>query len=163
MNRGGFSYQLVHAARDCAARRGVFTTPHGAVDLPAFMPVGTQATVKGLDVAAIRATGAQMVLANTYHLALRPGEPIVEQLGGLHRFMGWDGPILTDSGGFQLFSLAAMVKITEEGAVFRSHIDGELVELTPERAVAIQEALGSDVAMVLDHVVALPNDAPAIH
>ncbi len=162
MNRGGFSYQLVHAARDCAARQGIFTTPHGRVDLPAFMPVGTQATVKGLDVAAIRATGAQMVLANTYHLALRPGERIIEQLGGLHRFVGWDGPILTDSGGFQLFSLAAMVKITEEGAVFRSHIDGELVELTPERAVAIQEALGSDVAMVLDHVVALPNDAPTI-
>jgi queuine tRNA-ribosyltransferase len=162
MNRGGFSYQFVHAARDCAARRGVFSTPHGAVDLPAFMPVGTQGTVKGLDVPGVRATGAQMVLANTYHLALRPGERIVEQLGGLHRFMGWDGPILTDSGGFQLFSLAAMVKITEEGAVFRSHIDGELVELTPERAVAIQEALGSDVAMVLDHVVTLPNDAAAI-
>jgi queuine tRNA-ribosyltransferase len=162
MNRGGFSYQLVHSARDCVARRSVFLTPHGAVDLPAFMPVGTQGTVKGLDAAGIRATGAHMVLANTYHLALRPGERIVEQLGGLHRFMGWDGPILTDSGGFQLFSLAAMVKITEEGAVFRSHIDGELVELSPERAVAIQEALGSDVAMVLDHVVALPNDVPAI-
>jgi queuine tRNA-ribosyltransferase len=162
MNRGGFSYHLDHTSRDCAARRGTFATPHGSVDLPAFMPVGTQATVKGLDVERVRATGAQMVLANTYHLALRPGERIVEQLGGLHRFMGWDGPILTDSGGFQLFSLAAIVKITEEGATFRSHLDGNLVELTPERAVAIQEALGSDVAMVLDHVVALPNEAAAI-
>jgi queuine tRNA-ribosyltransferase len=126
------------------------------------MPVGTQATVKGLTAEQIRATGAQMVLANTYHLALRPGERIVEELGGLHRFMGWDGPILTDSGGFQLFSLAALVEVTEEGAVFRSHLDGNLVELTPERAVAIQEALGSDVAMVLDHVVPLPNDAEAV-
>ncbi len=99
-----------------------------------------------------------MVLANTYHLALRPGEKIVEKLGGLHRFMGWDGPILTDSGGFQVFSLAANVKITEECATFRSHLDGTLVELTPERAVEIQAALGSDVAMVLDHVVALPNE-----
>jgi queuine tRNA-ribosyltransferase len=162
MNRGGFSYHPVHTSRDCAARCSTFVTPHGTVDLPAFMPVGTQATVKGLDVERVRATGALMVLANTYHLALRPGERIVEQLGGLHRFMGWDGPILTDSGGFQLFSLAAIVKISEEGATFRSHLDGNLVELTPERAVAIQEALGSDVAMLLDHVVALPNEAPAI-
>jgi queuine tRNA-ribosyltransferase len=158
----GFSFQLQHVAADCGARRGTFFTPHGPVELPAFMPVGTQATVKGLTVEQLRATGAQMVLANTYHLALRPGERIVEELGGLHRFMGWDGPILTDSGGFQLFSLAALVKVTEEGAVLRSHLDGNLVELTPERAVAIQEALGSDVAMVLDHVVPLPNDAEAV-
>ncbi len=103
-----------------------------------------------------------MVLANTYHLTLRPGEAIVAELGGLHGFMGWNGPILTDSGGFQIFSLAAMVKITEEGAAFRSHLDGNLVQLTPERAVAIQESLGSDVAMVLDHVVALPNDAKVV-
>ena len=99
-----------------------------------------------------------MVLGNTYHLALRPGEEVVRELGGLHRFMGWDGPILTDSGGFQLFSLAQNTKVTEQAAVFRSHIDGQLLELSPERAVAIQEALGSDVAMVLDHVVALPAD-----
>ncbi len=153
-----FTYRLLHRSTDCAARRGVFSTPHGPVDMPAFMPVGTQATVKGLTVEQVARTGAQMVLANTYHLTLRPGEAIVAELGGLHGFMGWNGPILTDSGGFQLFSLAAMVEITEEGAVFRSHIDGNLVELTPERAAAIQEALGSDVAMVLDHVVALPND-----
>ncbi len=125
--------------------------------MPAFMPVGTQATVKGLSIDMLRATGAQMILGNTYHLTLRPGEKLIEELGGLHRFMGWDGPILTDSGGFQVFSLAANVKITDEGAVFRSHLDGNLIELSPERAVAIQESLGSDVAMLLDHVVALPN------
>jgi queuine tRNA-ribosyltransferase len=157
-----FSYQFLHRATDCAARRGVFSTPHGPVEMPAFMPVGTQATVKGLTVEQVARTGAQMVLANTYHLTLRPGEAIVEKFGGLHGFMGWNGPILTDSGGFQLFSLAAMVEITEQGATFRSHIDGNLVELTPERAVAIQEALGSDVAMVLDHVVALPNDLSVV-
>lgn len=129
--------------------------------MPAFMPVGTLASVKGLEVQQLRGTGAQMVLANTYHLALRPGEQVVAELGGLHAFMGWDGPILTDSGGFQIFSLAHLAKITEEEAVFRSHIDGHLVAMSPERAVAVQEALGSDVAMVLDHVVPLPND-PAI-
>ena len=152
-----FSFRLQHVDPRCRARRGTFSTPHGPVEMPAFMPVGTQGTVKGLEIEMLRATGAQMILANTYHLALRPGEAIVEKLGGLHRFMGWDGPILTDSGGFQIFSLAANVKITEEQATFRSHLDGNLVELSPERAVAIQEALGSDVAMVLDHVVALPN------
>jgi queuine tRNA-ribosyltransferase len=131
------------------------------VELPAFMPVGTAATVKGLTIDQVRATGAQMVLANTYHLTLRPGEQVIERLGGLHAFMGWNGPILTDSGGFQVFSLAAMVDVTEEKAIFRSHIDGDLIELSPERAVAIQEGLGSDVAMVLDHVVALPS-APQV-
>jgi queuine tRNA-ribosyltransferase len=135
-----------------------FQTPHGAVEMPAFMPVGTQGTVKGLSVEMLRATGAQMILANTYHLALRPGEEVVKALGGLHEFSGFDGPILTDSGGFQIFSLAQNAKITEEKASFRSHLDGTLFELSPERSVAIQEALGSDVAMVLDHVVALPND-----
>ena len=125
--------------------------------MPAFMPVGTQASVKGLEVEQLRATGAEMVLGNTYHLSLRPGEETVAALGGLHRFMGWDGPILTDSGGFQLFSLAHLIEVTEQHAVFRSHIDGRLVALSPERAVAIQEQLGSDVAMVLDHVVGLPN------
>lgn len=126
------------------------------------MPVGTLGTVKGLEIEQLRQTGAQMILGNTYHLALRPGEAVVEALGGLHRFTGWDGPILTDSGGFQLFSLAKMTKINEQGAVFRSHIDGRLVELTPERAIQIQEALGSDVAMVLDHVVAAPNNAEVV-
>lgn len=130
--------------------------------MPAFMPVGTQGSVKGLEIAQLRATGAQMVLGNTYHLALRPGEEVVSSLGGLHRFMGWDGPILTDSGGFQLFSLAERAEVTEEEVIFRSHIDGRLVAISPERAVAIQEALGSDVAMVLDHVVGLPNESGVI-
>ena len=130
--------------------------------MPAFMPVGTLASVKGVDVDRVRQSGAQMVLANAYHLALRPGERVVEQLGGLHRFMGWDGPILTDSGGFQVFSLAHNTKVTEHSAVFRSHLEGNLFELSPERAVQIQEALGSDVAMVLDQVVPLPNSAETI-
>ncbi len=153
-----FRFDLHHVDKRSAARRSTLHTPHGPVETPAFMPVGTLATVKGVEVGQLLATGAQMVLANTYHLTLRPGDEVVEQLGGLHRFMGWDGPILTDSGGFQLFSLAKMTQITEQGALFRSHIDGRLLELSPERAVAIQEKLGSDVAMVLDHVVALPND-----
>jgi len=157
-----FSFQVHHVDARCAARRSTFQTPHGTVELPAFMPVGTQGTVKGLDVEALRATGTQMVLANTYHLTLRPGEEVVEALGGLHAFMGWDGPILTDSGGFQLFSLAKMTKVSEQSAVFRSHIDGRLVELSPERAVEIQERLASDVAMTLDHVVALPNDREVV-
>jgi queuine tRNA-ribosyltransferase len=157
-----FSFQVRAVDGQCAARRSTFTTPHGPVELPAFMPVGTLGTVKGLEVAQLRATGTQMVLGNTYHLTLRPGESVVQSLGGLHHFMGWDGPILTDSGGFQLFSLAKITRISEAGAQFRSHIDGRLLEITPEQAVAIQEALGSDVAMVLDHVVALPNDPEVI-
>jgi len=158
----GFSFELQHVDSGCRARRSVLSTPHGAVDLPAFMPVGTQATVKGLEVDQLRRTGTQIILANTYHLALRPGEQVVRALGGLHRFSGWDGPILTDSGGFQLFSLARMTKVTDQAAVFRSHVDGRLWELSPERAVAIQEALGADVIMVLDHVVALPNQPEVI-
>jgi queuine tRNA-ribosyltransferase len=157
-----FSFRLHHVDAQCAARRTTFQTPHGPVEMPAFMPVGTKASVKGLDVEQLRGTGAQMVLSNAYHLTLRPGEKVVQQVGGLHRFMGWDGPILTDSGGFQLFSLAKMTKVTEDGAVFRSHIDGRLLELSPEGVVAIQEALGSDVAMVLDHVVALPSSPDVV-
>ncbi len=156
MDAKPFSFQLHHVDRGCAARRSSFTTPHGVIDLPTFMPVGTQGTIKGLAISQVRDTGSQMVLGNTYHLALRPGEEVVAALGGLHRFMGWDGPILTDSGGFQLFSLAESTKVTEQSAVFRSHIDGRKFELSPERSIEIQEALGSDVAMVLDHVIALP-------
>ncbi|TWT31615.1 tRNA guanosine(34) transglycosylase Tgt [Blastopirellula retiformator] len=144
------------------ARRGTFHTPHGPVQTPAFMPVGTQGTVKGLEIGLVRETGAEMILGNTYHLSLRPGEQIVRELGGLHEFSGWHGPILTDSGGFQIFSLAQMAKINEEGAIFRSHIDGSQISLSPERSIEIQEALGSDVAMVLDHVVALPNEEKVI-
>jgi queuine tRNA-ribosyltransferase len=138
------------------ARVGVLNTPHGTVETPAFMPVGTQAAVKGLTPDMVREAGARMVLANTYHLALRPGEEVVAALGGLHAFMGWDGPILTDSGGFQAFSLAARSKLTEAGVAFRSHLDGRLLELSPESAVAIQEKLGADVAMCLDECPALP-------
>jgi queuine tRNA-ribosyltransferase len=158
MHCDGISF-VVHATdRASDARVATLDTPHGAVDTPTFMPVGTQGTVKGLSVDALRATGTQMILANTYHLTLRPGEEVVRELGGLHAFCGWGGPILTDSGGFQLFSLAQNTRISEEGAVFQSHLDGATLELSPERVVAIQEALGADVAMVLDHVVALPNE-----
>jgi queuine tRNA-ribosyltransferase len=146
-------------ARDGAARTGLLTTPHGPVETPVFMPVGTQATVKGLTPQMVADAGAQIILGNTYHLALRPGDGLIRDLGGLHRFMGWDRPILTDSGGFQVFSLATQVKITDHGATFRSHIDGAPLELTPERAVDIQQNLGSDIAMVLD--VCPPGDATA--
>lgn len=138
------------------------TTAHGRVETPAFMPVGTQATVKGLTIDQVASTGAQMILGNTYHLALRPGGQRIERLGGLHQFMGWSGPILTDSGGFQIFSLADRAKITEQGALFRSHIDGSLLDLTPEESIRIQEQLGSDIAMVLDHVVGLPADRETV-
>jgi queuine tRNA-ribosyltransferase len=157
-----YDFELDHVDAGSQARRGRFRTLRGAVETPGFMPVGTQGTVKGLLIEQVRATGAQMLLANTYHLSLRPGERVIAKLGGLHRFMGWDGPILTDSGGFQLYSLAQMTRVTEEGAVFRSHIDGRQISLTPERAIEIQETLGSDVAMVLDHVVSLPNDQLAV-
>jgi queuine tRNA-ribosyltransferase len=150
-------FELLHVDARTGARRGRLTTSHGTVETPAFMPVGTQGTVKGLSIDDLREIGAEMVLANTYHLALRPGADVVAELGGLHAFMGWEGPILTDSGGFQIFSLAERAQITEEAATFQSHIDGSRVELSPERAVAIQELLGSDIAMVLDHVVALPG------
>jgi queuine tRNA-ribosyltransferase len=150
----GFSFTL--DATDGAARAGVLTTPHGSVPTPLFMPVATLASVKGVDIGRVAETGAGMILSNTYHLHLRPGEEFVERAGGLAAFMGWQGPTLTDSGGFQVFSLAAQVKVTEEGARFRSHLDGSPVELTPEAATGIQERLGADVAMQLDHVVALP-------
>jgi len=152
-----FAYQLLHRDAATGARRGVFSTPHGDVQTPAFMPVGTQATVKGLTIDQVRKTGAEMVLSNTYHLALRPGHEVVRKLGGLHAMMRWDGPILTDSGGFQIFSLGELNKVTEHAATFKSHLDGRVIELTPEHSIEIQESLGSDVAMVLDHVVKLPN------
>jgi queuine tRNA-ribosyltransferase len=133
-------------------------TPHGDVETPAFMPVGTLATVKGILPEQIRSTGAQMVLANTYHLALRPGADVVRDMGGLHSFMHWDGPILTDSGGFQVFSLAQLRTLDDDKVVFRSHIDGSLLELTPERAIEIQEQLGADCIMCLDECP--PHDVP---
>src|SRR6059058_1469182 len=135
---------------DGQARRGTLSTPHGVVETPMFMPVGTQATVKGLTPQQLEEAGARIILGNTYHLTLRPGDELIAQLGGLHRFMAWDGPILTDSGGYQIYSLAQSRRIDDRAAVFRSHIDGALLELTPEKAVAIQENLGSDIAMCLD-------------
>lgn len=158
MNKTGFRFELLHVDQNCGARLGRLTTPRGVIDLPTFMPVGTCATVKGLTTGLVKSTGAQIILGNTYHLALRPGSDVVQELGGLQNFMGWEGPMLTDSGGFQLFSLAKLTKITEEGASFRSHIDGSVMNLTPERSVQIQEELGSDIAMVLDHVIELPNE-----
>ena len=153
-----FSFELLTTDPGTSARRSRLTTPRGAIELPTFMPVGTLGTVKGLTIDQVESTGAEILLGNTYHLALRPGADIVAHLGGLHHMMGWHKPILTDSGGFQVFSLAKMTKVSEEGAVFKSHIDGSRLELTPERSIAIQEALGSDIAMVFDHVVALPNE-----
>jgi len=131
-------------------RRGRLTTPHGRVETPAFIPVGTKATVKGVRPETLRELGVQIVLANTFHLALRPGPEVVRNLGGLHAMMAWDGPILTDSGGYQVFSLADWRRVTDEGVVFRSPIDGTQIRLTPEAAVAIQNALGADVIMALD-------------
>lgn len=157
-----FEFQLSHRDATTSARRGVFLTPHGTVQTPGFMPVGTQGTVKGVTIDQVRASGAEMILGNTYHLALRPGQETVRKLGGLHAMSGWHGPILTDSGGFQVFSLDALNEVTEEAATFRSHVDGALIRLTPEHSIEIQESLGSDVAMVLDHVVALPAEADAV-
>jgi queuine tRNA-ribosyltransferase len=149
-----FSFRLL--ASDGAARRGEMTTPHGSVATPAFLPVGTQATVKGLTPDAVRAIGADIVLANTYHLMLRPGAERIAALGGLHTFMRWPRAILTDSGGYQVMSLAQLRKVEDKGVTFRSHLDGTTVELSPERAVEIQNLLGSDIAMQLDECVRLP-------
>jgi queuine tRNA-ribosyltransferase len=152
-----FRFDLLHT--DGSARRGRLHTAHGSVETPAFMAVGTQATVKGLTPAQLEEVGVQVVLGNTYHLALRPGDELIAELGGLHRFMHWDRPILTDSGGYQVFSLAANLKIDDRAAVFRSHLDGSLLELAPEKAVRIQENLGSDIAMCLDECP--PGDTDA--
>jgi queuine tRNA-ribosyltransferase len=149
-----FSLDATHGA----ARAGTLTLPHGTVRTPCFMPVGTQGTVRALSPLDLVAVGAEIVLANTYHLHVRPGEDTVAALGGLHRFMAWDRPLLTDSGGFQVFSLEAFRRVDDDGVEFTSHVDGGLRRLTPERAVEIQWALGADVAMALDHVV--PGQAP---
>ncbi len=154
---GPFRFELVKT--DGAARLGRMLTAHGPVDTPAFMPVATQGSVKSLAPSDLLAAGAQIVLANTYHLMLRPGHELVRELGGLHRFMGWDGPILTDSGGFQVFSLSKLRRIGEEGVEFRSHVDGSLRTLTPESCVAVQHALGVDVLHPLDECLAHPATA----
>lgn len=157
-----FSFEVSHRSPRSGARRGRLVTRRGIVDTPTFMPVGTVGTVKGLDVERVAQTGAQIILGNTYHLALRPGAHVVASLGGLHKFAGWERPILTDSGGFQVYSLAQRVEITEAGATFQSHIDGRRIDLTPEEAMRIQQQLGSDIAMQLDHVVGLPASRDAI-
>ncbi|PYT50572.1 MAG: tRNA guanosine(34) transglycosylase Tgt [Acidobacteria bacterium] len=138
------------------ARRGRLTTPHGAIETPFFMPVGTQAAVKGLTQEALEELGAEIILANTYHLYLRPGHEVIRKLGGLHQFMSWPRPIVTDSGGYQVFSLSGLRKITDDGVRFRSHLDGSEHFLTPEKAAEIQLALGSDIAMVLDECIETP-------
>ena len=150
-----FSFSLLNKT-DNAARRGEIVTPHGKVQTPAFMPVGTQATVKGLTPDDVRASGAEIVLGNTYHLMLRPGAERIAALGGLHAFMNWPLPILTDSGGFQVMSMSALRRLEEKGVTFRSHLDGTMVELTPERAIEIQGLLGADISMQLDECIGLP-------
>lgn len=144
-------FRVTH--RDGLARRGEIDTPHGVVRTPAFMPVGTRGAVKAVTHREVEDAGAEIILGNTYHLHLRPGDQLIARLGGLHAFIGWPHPILTDSGGYQVFSLAAMRKVSEEGVQFRSHLDGALCELTPESATDIQARLGSDIAMVLDELV----------
>jgi queuine tRNA-ribosyltransferase len=151
-----FSFKLT--ATDGAARAGEMTTAHGVVRTPAFMPVGTQAAVKGVHHDDVRAAGADIILANTYHLMLRPSAERVAALGGLHEFMHWPLPILTDSGGYQVMSLAPLRKVAEAGVTFRSHVDGAVVELSPERAIEVQVLLGADIAMQLDECVALPAE-----
>jgi len=143
-------FEVLHVDRDTGARRGRLHTPHGAVETPVFMPVGTAGSVKAVGPDELRELGAQIILGNTYHLMLRPGEGLVRELGGLHRFIAWDRAMLTDSGGFQVFSLSEKRNITEEGATFQSHLDGSKHLLTPERSVEIQEALGADVIMAFD-------------
>lgn len=151
-------YELLHQTSGSLARRGQVHTPHGTFQTPAFMPVGTQGTIKGILPDHVRATGSQIILANTYHLMLRPGEQTVAELGDLHAFMGWQGPILTDSGGFQVFSLSDLNQITDDGVTFKSHIDGALVHLTPERSMQVQNDLGSDIMMAFDECP--PSTAP---
>src|SRR5262245_11864304 len=157
---GTLDFQLL--GRDGLSRVGRMRTPHGSVDTPAFMPVGTAGTVKGVTPEELRACGAQIILSNTYHLYLRPGHERIRDLGGLHRFMNWPGPILTDSGGFQVFSLAPLRRIDDAGVRFRSHVDGSTHLLTPESSMEIQACLGSDVAMALDECPALPASREAI-
>jgi queuine tRNA-ribosyltransferase len=155
------SFEFELEARSGPARAGSFSTPHGSFQTPAFMPVGTHAAVKALTPDQVRAAAAQIVLANTYHLALRPGEALVAKLGGLHRFMGWDGPLLTDSGGFQVFSLPS-AEISDRGVRFKNSVDGSSMDLTPERSIEIQHALGADIIMAFDECSPYPADAATL-
>ncbi len=152
----GFGFRVSATDGRCGARRGEMTIPHGTVQTPAFMPVGTQGTVKSVGAAQVADTGTEMLLCNAFHLALRPGEEVVERLGGLHKFMGWGGGILTDSGGYQVFSLSELRSVTEEGVEFRSPVDGRLLFMSPERATEVQNALGADVIVAFDECVEYP-------
>lgn len=153
-----FKYEVIHECKQSGARVGRLTTPHGVINTPVFMPVGTMATVKGVAPEILKECGAEIILSNTYHLFLRPGHKIVENAGGLHKFMNWDRPILTDSGGFQIFSLSSLRKITEEGAEFNSYIDGTKHFITPEYAMEIQQSLGADIIMAFDECTASGTD-----
>jgi len=152
-----FSF-AIEAQSGTAARAGTLATPHGTIRTPVFMPVGTHATVKSVSPAELRSVHAQIILANTYHLSLRPGTDLIAQIGGLHTFMAWDGPILTDSGGFQIFSLGHLRTVDDEGVTFRSHIDGSTRRFTPESVQELQSQIGSDIVMPLDQCIALPAD-----
>ena len=153
-----FYLEILHVDKKTGARYGILHTPHGDVEVPMFMPVGTLATVKTLSPEEVKQMGAGVILSNTYHLSLRPGEDIVAKAGGLHKFMNYDGPILTDSGGFQVFSLAEKREITEEGVVFRNHLDGAKVKYTPESVIGIEEKLGADIIMSFDECIPYPAD-----
>ncbi len=153
-----FRYELLKKCKQTGARYGKVHTPHGSFETPAFMPVGTQATVKGMSPDELKQIGAEIILSNTYHLYMRPGAAVVEEAGGLHRFMNWDRPILTDSGGYQVFSLSGLRDIKEEGVIFRSHIDGSKHIFTPESVIAVQNALGADIIMTLDECIPYPCD-----
>ncbi|HIC92498.1 MAG TPA: tRNA guanosine(34) transglycosylase Tgt [Syntrophaceae bacterium] len=151
-----FRFKVIKKSKEGEARIGEFNTPHGMVKTPVFMPVGTQATVKGLTPEELKGIGTEIILANTYHLYLRPGHQVIERIGGLHKFMHWDGPILTDSGGYQVFSLNALREISEEGVTFKSHIDGSIHLITPESVIHIQESLGADIITCLDECTPYP-------
>ena len=151
------TYELLHVCKQTGARRGIVHTPHGDIQTPVFMPVGTQATVKSMTPEELKEVGAQIILANTYHLFLRPGHELIKEAGGLHEFMRWDRPILTDSGGFQVFSLGALRTISEEGVEFRSHLDGSKQFLSPEKAMEVENALGADIIMAFDECCPYPS------
>ncbi len=150
MERSYFSFEVIKTDPETGARAGIFHTPHGDIETPVYMPVGTQATVKGVLPETLKEVGSQIILSNTYHLYMRPGDGLIARAGGLHKFMNWDRPILTDSGGFQVFSLAALNKITDDGVTFSSHVDGSYHTFTPEKAMEIQHNLGSDIMMAFD-------------
>ncbi|WP_416390194.1 tRNA guanosine(34) transglycosylase Tgt [Terrisporobacter petrolearius] len=158
MNMSAIRYELIKTCKQSGARLGRLHTPHGVIETPIFMPVGTQATVKAMTPEELKEIGSQIILSNTYHLYMRPGHDLVKEAGGLHKFMNWDKPILTDSGGFQVFSLGPLRKITEEGVHFRSHIDGSKHFISPEKAMEIQNALGSDIMMAFDECAPYPAD-----